>query len=87
MTAPDPDRAARELEAEFAAGYHDGGDPASPEPSGNRSRAYRHSFEIRRRELAGDPIPASIARARVAEILAAELPELERASQPKGNPA
>lgn len=60
-----------ELDQEFAEGYRDGRDRSAPEPSGNRSPAYRHSFEIGRAELAGDPIPAAISRARAAEIEAA----------------
>ena len=63
-----------DLDAEFAEGYHDGGDPDCPEPSANRHPAYRHSFAVRRAERAGHPIPAAVSRAAAAEIDAAELP-------------
>jgi len=54
---------------EFWQGYRDGRDPDCPEPSANRSHAYRHSFAVGRAELAGKPIPAAISRAnaRIAE--------------------
>lgn len=52
---------------EFMAGYRDGGDPNAPEPSANRSHAYRHSFEVKRAELRGAPIPAAFSRAAAAE--------------------
>lgn len=52
---------------EFMAGYRDGGDPNAPEPSANRSHAYRHSFEVKRAELRGEPIPAAFSRAAAAE--------------------
>lgn len=54
---------------DFVAGYLDGYNPDAPAPSGNRSDAYRHSFEIGRREAEGlPPVPAAISRARAAEI-------------------
>lgn len=56
--------------AEFIEGYIDGRDPDSPEPSANRSHAYRHSFAVGRSELAKNPIPAHISRA---EALIAEM--------------
>lgn len=56
------------IDDEFLAGYSDGGDPSAPEPSGNRTAAYRHSFEVRRAELAGKPIPAGLLRERAARI-------------------
>ena len=61
-----------DLDHHFYEGYRDGGDPAAPEPSGNRHPAYRHSFAVRRAELAGQPIPASVSRAAAAAIEAAE---------------
>lgn len=56
-------------EQDFAAGYCDGRDPDSPEPSANRSHCYRHSFAVGRAEIAGTPIPAATSRvaARAAE--------------------
>lgn len=53
---------------EFAQGYIDGRDPDCPEPSGNRSEAYRHSFRVGRAEIAGRPIPAAVSRRRAAAI-------------------
>lgn len=53
-------------EDEFAAGYSDGRDRDAPEPSANRSNAYRHSFAVGRAELAGKPIPAAISRVNAA---------------------
>lgn len=50
-------------EADFADGYRDGRDPDAPEPSANRSHAYRHSFEVGRAEINGQPIPAARSRA------------------------
>lgn len=47
---------------EFAAGYRDGRDPNSPEPSNNRSHSYRHSFAVGRAEIEGKPIPAGTSR-------------------------
>ena len=38
-------------EAEMVAGYLDGRDPNSPEPSANRSASYRHGFEMGRNDL------------------------------------
>lgn len=54
---------------EFMLGYLDASDPDAPEPSSNRSHSYRHSFSVRRAEMAGKPIPAQISRenARIAE--------------------
>lgn len=57
-----------ESDIEFLAGYLDGGDLDNPEPSANRSHAYRHSFAVRRREkLKLPPIPADHARAMARE--------------------
>ena len=53
--------------AEFVEGYRDGRDPNAPEPSANRSHAYRHSFAVGRAELAKKPIPAAVSRERAAE--------------------
>ena len=61
----DPDQSAMS-DAEFAAGYSDGRDPDAPEPSANRSAPYRHSFAVRRAEMAGRPIRADISRAAAA---------------------
>lgn len=49
-------------DTEFLAGYIDGGDLDAPEPSGNRSHSYRHSFAVRRAEKAGMPILAAVSR-------------------------
>lgn len=49
-------------DAEFAAGYRVGRDPNNPEPSGNRSHSYRHSFMVGRAEIEGKPIPAETSR-------------------------
>jgi len=57
---------------DFVEGYMDGGDPNAPEPSANRSEAYRHSFAVRRAEKAGRPIPASVSRPAVERIEAEE---------------
>ena len=56
---------------EFCDGYYDGRDLTTPEPSANRSAAYRHSFAVGRAEKAGKPIPASVSREN-AERAAAE---------------
>jgi hypothetical protein len=60
------------LDQEFAEGYRDGRDRDTPEPSDNRSDAYRHSFAVGRAELAGCPIPAALSRERAQGIEAAE---------------
>ena len=51
------------LLSEFVDGYLDGRDANAPEPSANRSHAYRHSFAVGRAELAHRPINADISRA------------------------
>lgn len=51
---------------EFFDGYRDGSDPDCPEPSANRSACYRHSFQVGRAEIAGQPIRADISRQRAA---------------------
>lgn len=56
--------------SEFAEGYRDGRDRDAPEPSANRSHAYRHSFAVGRAELANKPIPAATSRVHAAEALA-----------------
>jgi hypothetical protein len=56
------------LDQEFCDGYRDGRDKFAPEPSENRSEAYRHSFAVGRAELAGCPIPADMSRERAARI-------------------
>lgn len=54
---------------DFAEGYSDGRNLSIPEPGPNRSDAYRHSFEIGRRErMKLDPTPAAVSRTRAAEI-------------------
>lgn len=55
---------------EFVAGYLDGRDLTAPEPSGNRSHSYRHSFEVGRAEINRKPIPAETSRrsAAIAEM-------------------
>lgn len=47
---------------EFVDGYRDGRDPDAPEPTANRSHAYRHSFAVGRAELADKPMSASRSR-------------------------
>jgi len=49
-------------DSDFFDGYRDGRNPDSPVPGDNRSHCYRHSFTIGRAEIAGDPIPAPVAR-------------------------
>lgn len=61
------------LEQEFLDGYRDGRDRDAPEPSDNRSSAYRHSFNVGRAELASRPITASLSRARAEQIRLEEL--------------
>ena len=51
---------------DFAEGYRDGRDPNSPCPGENRSFAYRHSFEVARRERDGTHWSADEARRRAA---------------------
>lgn len=40
---------------EMVAGYMDGFDPSSPEPSDNRSHSYRHGFANGRDDRSGKP--------------------------------
>jgi hypothetical protein len=61
------------LEQEFCDGYRDGRDRFAPEPSDNRSDAYRHSFAVGRAELAGCPIPAATSRERATIIREKEI--------------
>ena len=56
------------IDAEFCAGYLDGKNPSTPEPSANRHPAYRHSWEVARLEIQGTPIPAAWSRDRAAHI-------------------
>lgn len=52
-------------DSNFVEGYLDGRNPDAPAPSANRSHAYRHSFEVGRREIRGEaPVPADAARRR-----------------------
>lgn len=62
-------------DAEFVAGYRDGRDPNSPEPSDNRSHRYRHSFMVGRAEIVGKPIAAGASRRSAADA------EMKDASQ------
>lgn len=75
-----------DLDQQFYDGYRDGGDPDAPAPSSNRHPAYRHSFAIRRAELAGHPITAAVSRAAAAAIEAEHAPIniYERADQRQG---
>ena len=58
-----------ELEREHVAGYIDGGVPDCPEPSDQRSEAYRHSFAIARSEREKRvPTPAFLSRMRARQI-------------------
>ena len=56
------------IDAEFVAGYTDGRDPSTPEPTANRHPAYRHSWEVGRGAREGWVIPAAWSRARIAHI-------------------
>ena len=57
-------------EDEMVEGYYDGRRPDSPEPSGNRSRAYRHGFQSGRDDLALKPsAPYAVRRAQAEEII------------------
>lgn len=69
MSAPSLEEVAAH-DREFAEGYSDGRGPDAPEPSANRSHAYRHSFAVGRAELAGKPIHAATSRtaAMIAEL-------------------
>lgn len=61
------------LDDEFMAGYIDGHDLTTPEPSQNRSEAYRHSWTLGRAEKLGQPLPkAAVSRAKAAEIIERE---------------
>lgn len=66
MTARDLPEPTSE-DRDFIEGYFDGRDPDSPQPSANRSRAYRHSWSVGRAEIEGRPIPAFISRAAASE--------------------
>lgn len=57
-----------DIDQQFYDGYRDANDPNAPPPSDNRHPAYRHSFAVRRAEIAGHPIPAAISRAAAAAI-------------------
>lgn len=51
-------------------GYFDGRKKDSPEPSGNRSRAYRHGFQSGRDDLARKPsAPYDVRRKQAEEII------------------
>lgn len=53
---------------DYIEGYMDGRDANAPEPNGNRSERYAHSFRVGRAEINGKPIPAQISRDAVKEI-------------------
>lgn len=56
---------------EMVEGYMDGRDPDNPEPSDNRSRAYRHGFQSGRDDFAVKPSAlAQVRRKQADEILA-----------------
>lgn len=57
-----------ELDREHLDGYFDGRDPDNPEPSANRSAAYRHSFAVARAELANRPRLAVLSRLAAGQI-------------------
>jgi hypothetical protein len=58
---------------EFIDGYRDGRDPDAPEPSANRSHAYRHSFAVGRAEIeTGNPLYGSLDAALAAAAIAEE---------------
>lgn len=58
---------------EMVEGYLDGRDSNAPEPSGNRSRAYRHGFQSGRDDLARKPsAPYAVRRQQAEELLAAD---------------
>lgn len=60
-------------EDEMVEGYMDGRNPDNPEPSGNRSEAYRHGFQSGRDDLSHKPsAPAIVRRRQAGEILAAD---------------
>lgn len=61
-----------ELEREHFDGYMDGRDPDAPEPSENRSAAYKHSFNVGRAELANRPIPAVLSRLSAQQVRSTE---------------
>lgn len=58
---------------EMIEGYFDGRDPASPEPSANRTESYRHGFANGRDDLAKKPrATADKLRAMADEAIAAD---------------
>lgn len=60
-------------EDEMVDGYMDGRIPDSPEPSGNRSRSYRHGFQSGRDDLSRKPSAPYAMRVKQAdEALAAD---------------
>jgi len=60
----------KQAEDEMIEGYMDGRDPDSPEPSNNRSRAYRHGFQSGRDDLSKKPSALyEVRRAQAEEIL------------------
>ena len=52
--------------------YLDACNPLTPEPGANRSHVYRHCFEVRRREMAGNHWTAMEARARAIKAYEAD---------------
>lgn len=61
-----------ELDREHLEGYLDGRDLDCPEPSENRSAAYKQSFAVGRAELANKPIPAALSRLDAQQIRSTE---------------
>ena len=72
MMRPDLDKRLSEIEAELerehVEGYSDGRDPDCPEPSEQRTAAYRHSFAVGRAELANKVRPAFLLRLEAEQI-------------------
>lgn len=67
-------------EAEMVEGYMDGRKVDSPEPSGNRSRSYRHGFQSGRDDLSRMPSAPYADRIKQADT-AMELDLLETVNQ------
>lgn len=57
---------------DFMDGYLDGRNPDSPAPSGNRSAAYRHSFDVGRREITDRVMTANAYRMRAEKAKAVD---------------
>lgn len=59
-----PDCVLNPANDEMLDGYRDGRDLSNPEPSGNRSHSYRHSFACGRADMAMQPAFGGAATAR-----------------------